>query len=282
MAGRDDSGKYLKHAFLSQYNLILLGGTVLASLIDQSVFPLLMGVGAEAAYLSFVPGMAWFRRRVDAKYEEEARKKAREKREQLIRQMAEPHQQRLAQLQALNEKIKTNIANQGEVVRAILEESVGKAERLAARYVQLAIAHKSFGEYLRVTDRRALANEIVALEAAIKESSARVKELQEQRLGIAKKRAERWDKARENLEVVAHQLATIEELIRLMHEQSIAPKDPELMSADLDRFMADLDDNQDTVRELATLGGHEDEAAIDELELGRIAEQEARQQAGRR
>lgn len=280
MAERVDAGSYLEHAFKSQYNVIMLVASVLFALVDQSILPLLVGVGLEMAYLALVPGMPWFRRRVDAAREKQRREEARQKREQLLTQMADPHRQRLAQLESLNEKIKTNIASQGEVVRAVLEESLSKADRLTTRYVQLAIAHRSFGEYLRTTDRRTLQREIDGLEAARGGASPRVRELQEQRLGIAKKRAERWDRARENLEVVAHQLATIEELICLMHEQSIAPKDPERMSADLDRFMRDLEDNQGTVSELAEIGG-EDEAALEELELGRIAAQEAAENARR-
>jgi hypothetical protein len=59
------SPDYLKPAFYSQYNLILLGGSALFSLASASPLPLLVGVAAEALWLGLGSRLPAFRRRVE-------------------------------------------------------------------------------------------------------------------------------------------------------------------------------------------------------------------------
>lgn len=64
---------YLSPAFYSQYNLILLGGSVLFSLASASPLPLLIGAAGELLWLGLGPRLPAFRRRVDAQADGERR-----------------------------------------------------------------------------------------------------------------------------------------------------------------------------------------------------------------
>ena len=58
-------------AFLNQYNILLLIGAFIASLILASAFPAIVAAGVELIYMIFVPDSALFKRYVEAKYAEE-------------------------------------------------------------------------------------------------------------------------------------------------------------------------------------------------------------------
>lgn len=64
---------YLSTAFYSQYNLILLGGSVLFSLASASPIPLAIGAAAELLWLGIGPRLPAFRRRVEQTLEGERR-----------------------------------------------------------------------------------------------------------------------------------------------------------------------------------------------------------------
>jgi FlaA1/EpsC-like NDP-sugar epimerase len=65
-----------------------------------------------------------------------------------------------------------------------------------------------------------------------------------------KKRVQRFVQAEESREVVSHQLAGIEDVLRLTHEQSIAIRDPEVVSRQLDALTAEVAATEETVREM--------------------------------
>jgi len=64
---------FVSTAFYSQYNLILLGGSALYSLASASLAPLLLGVGAELAWLGIGSRLPAFRRRVEHRVDSEQR-----------------------------------------------------------------------------------------------------------------------------------------------------------------------------------------------------------------
>ena len=61
-------------------------------------------------------------------------------------------------------------------------------------------------------------------------------------------------RTRENLEAIGHQLATITELVHLMHQESLAPAGPAGVSVEIDRVLADFEDGEGALRELLEIG----------------------------
>ena len=82
------------------------------------------------------------------------------------------------------------------------------------------------------------------------DASEKLREVKARRIEILKKRVHRFTQAEENREIVSHQLASIEDMLRLAHEQSIAIRDPEIVTAQLDALTAEVAATEETVREM--------------------------------
>jgi hypothetical protein len=105
---------------------------------------------------------------------------------------------------------------------------------------------------LNATDRKALERELTELENEIVKDpgSEKVVEVKRKRVEILKKRLERFGKAEESREVVSSQLAGFEDLMRLIHEQSITIRDPDTANRQLESVSAEVEASNETVREM--------------------------------
>ena len=107
------------------------------------------------------------------------------------------------------------------------------------------------------------------LEGARFSPNAEARALALRRLGIARRRAHRWDRSHASLEAMAHQLAMIGELVLLTHEQVAAPADPSTATEEIDRVVQELDDSHSTLEELADILGVEEAVEPRVLDMGR-------------
>jgi hypothetical protein len=153
-------------------------------------------------------------------------------------------------------------------MQSVLDECVGLG-RLLASYVRLAIAYKSGKDFFDATSRQMLVDEIESLEASQLALSKRMRALAARRLVIARKRLERWDKTRDDLDAISQQLATIRSLIHMVHELSMTPIDPDAMNGELDGFMSELDEQEGTLRELIQFSAAEEPIDPQVLDRGR-------------
>lgn len=246
---------YLGRVLVHPYNLLIVGSALLLSFIGWSPLLLLLGLGAEIAILCIVPWRGYFRQRIDAQLDEIDRASWARARESLIRQMDIRHQQELARLDRLIERTRENIRRRGGTVPMLLDDGFGLSQLLMT-YIRLAIAHRAGQESLAMTNHTELMETIRSLEAVRNTSAGRTRGLSERRLAIAYRRAECWSQTRERLEIVSQKLATILELIQLMHEKSMTPVDSPSTCVEIDRFMRELDEldnGESTQRELEEL-----------------------------
>lgn len=246
---------YLGRVLVHPYNLLVVGSVLLLSFIGWSPLLLLLGLGAELVILCVLPWRGYFRRSIDAQLDEADRAAWSRARESLIRQMDIRHQQELARLDRLIDRTRENIRRRGGAVPLLLDDGFCLS-RLLMSYIRLAIAHKAGQESLAMTNHTELMETIRSLEAIRSASAGRARGLSERRLTIAYRRAECWSRTREGLEVVSQKLATILELVQLMHEQSMTPVDSPATCMEIDRFMRELDgfdSGESTQRELEEL-----------------------------
>lgn len=246
---------YLGRVLVHPYNLLVVGSVLLLSFIGWSPLLLLLGLGAELVILCVIPWRGYFRRSIDAQLDEADRAAWSRARESLIRQMDIRHQQELARLDRLIDRTRENIRRRGGAVPLLLDDGFCLS-RLLMSYIRLAIAHKAGQESLAMTNHSELMETIRSLEAIRSASAGRARGLSERRLTIAYRRAECWSRTREGLEVVSQKLATILELVQLMHEQSMTPVDSPATCMEIDRFMRELDgfdSGESTQRELEEL-----------------------------
>jgi hypothetical protein len=259
---------YIKHALMHPWHVVVLAGATVFGVANWSLLVLLLVFGgAEVLLLGIVLHLRTFRRYVDERLDQIERARAAEQRASLLLQMGDEHRRELLRLESVVDRIRDATKPHGTAAQIAVEECL----RLLASYVRLAIAYNTSRECLASVDRRMLDEEIRALEGARFSPSPSTRALAHRRLTIARKRADRWDRSREALEAMAHQLAMIGELVQLTHEQVAAPADPTGATDEIDRVVEELDDTQSTFDELAELLGVEEVVEPRILDMGRVA-----------
>ena len=122
---------------------------------------------------------------------------------------------------------------------------------LLTAFLRLLSTLNDHRRYLGIADRDALRRELRLLESELGgQDNPRLREVQEKRADILRRRLERFSQAEESRAVVSHQLASIEDLVKLTHEQSISIRDPSAVTGMLDALAAEVSATEKTVREL--------------------------------
>jgi hypothetical protein len=245
------SPNYLKAAFLLPANLVGLLTAGASSALTGEPLPALVALGVEGLFLGMVPFSKRFQRAVrsrqpGAQDEEVARQQV----DALLADLAPSQREHYQLLVGLKEKILANYAKLpgGRVLSASSEP---KLDALLTSFLRLISTLNQYRTYLNSTDRQSLEKEVRALEAELaQETNPRLKDVKEKRLEILRRRLARFEQAGESRELVSHQLASIEDLMRLTHEQSIAIRDPESVNRQLETLGAEAQATDETVRQM--------------------------------
>ncbi len=239
---------YLKAAFLVPANLFALGTAAVASAVTADPLALLVAAGAESVYLGVLSAAPRFRRAVRAT--SLAAPDRTEEFDQLLAELAPSQREHYGQLRELRNKILANYRKLpgGRVLEA---SSEARVDALLTSFLRLLSTLNSYRKYLNTADRRTVERELASLQEDLaQEDNPRLREVKSRRIEIMGKRLARFEQAEESREVVSHQLAGIEDLLRLTHEQSIAIRDPESVSRQLEALSAEVQSTDETVREL--------------------------------
>lgn len=254
-----DSPSFIKAAFLLPANLVGLLTAGASSLMTQQPLPALVALGVEGLYLGIVPSMKRFQRAVRARSGEAGPDSERKEMDALLAELAPSQREHYQTLVGLKEKILENYRRLpgGKV---LVTDSEPRLDALLTSFLRLVSALNHHRTYLNSTDREQLEKELRALESEVaQETNPRLKDVKEKRLEILRKRVARFEQAGEIREVVSHQLAGIEDLMRLTHEQSITIRDPETVNRQLDVVSAEVEATDETVREMERFMDFQDE-----------------------
>jgi hypothetical protein len=245
-----NSLRYLKAAFLLPSNLVALACATIASLASGEPLALAIVMGVESLYLGLVSTATPFRRAMRAKLNAQIATEEQEEIPALLEALGPSQREHYFALKELRNKILENYQKLpgGRVLVAASEPRV---TALLTSFLRLLFTLNSYRKYLNAADRRNLERELkdlIAEEAG--EENPRIKNVKQKRIEILKQRVERFHQAEESREIVSHQLAGIEDILRLTHEQSIAIRDPESVGRQLEALTAEVRSTQETVREM--------------------------------
>jgi len=255
MAGDKDDGSvnYVKAAFHWQYNLIALAGAVGFAAISASGLPLLLAGGLELIYLSTIPQNSRFQRLVRSwKYAEQ--KKAQQKGlSDLFRELPPEMRSRFARLESVCQAIRENYKRLSSTSQMFAEQMEAKLDGLSQSYVRLLNSAFHHRQYLNTTNFDQIRKEAAALEITMDKEPAKVQEINKKRIEILNKRMEKFDKIKENCKVVDAQCAAIEDVLQLIRDQSVTMRDPQEISDHLDNLVKDVEQTEETVREVESI-----------------------------
>ncbi len=271
MTERETGPNYTKEAFLNRFNLAALAGAVGLSVVTMSPIPLVLAAGAELLYLATVPGLRPYRRLVDSRFHHRRRLRSR-RRDTAIYERLSPNQQATYDsLVALREQIEENYLRLAGGTPVLADQSVRKIDTLLRSFLRLLDQLNAYRRYLTATDRGRIEREIEELRTDLKdEDSERLREIKTRRLEILERRLERFAKGEENREIISHQLAAIEDVLRLIHEQSLTARDPQDISKQIDTLTAEVEETEGTVREMESFLRLQEE--LDEEIAGAVRE----------
>lgn len=241
---------YVKAAFKWQYNLIGLTGVAAYSAISGSGLPLVLAAGLELMYLALVPQNARFRRLVRSwKFEDEKREQKKRLNE-IYRNLPTEMRSRAAYLQQIASAIRANYSQLSYGSHVLASQMDDKLSGLLEGHIRLLQTSRTHREYLKSLNPGQVRSEVEYLEKSLEKEPAKVREINQRRIEILKKRIEKFDKIRENSQVVDAQCAAVEDVLQLIRDQSVTMKDPQQISAQLDHLVADVEQTEQSVREM--------------------------------
>lgn len=244
------SPNYFKTALLMPANLFALAAGGIASLVMGDWVPLAAAAGASGLYLALLSTLPSFRRAVRARAAGLEDVAGEDELNALLGDLAPSQRQHYQELVSLKDRILDSYRKMpgGRVLAASSER---RLEGLLTSFLRLVGTLNSYRRFLSATDREAIQAELAQLEREVAdEKNERLRDVKARRVEILKKRVQRFVQAEESREVVSHQLAGIEDVLRLTHEQSIAIRDPEVVSRQLDALTAEVAATEETVREM--------------------------------
>jgi hypothetical protein len=238
----------LKDAFLAPANLMALATVGIAAAVTENGLPALIALGVEALYLAVLAATPSLRRALRAG----ASRRADPQREAaaLLEELAPSQKEHYFALKELRDRI---LANHRKLPggRVLAASSEARLDELLLSFLRLISSLNHYRKHLNPADRAKVEAEISQLEAELAgDSSERLREVKHKRIEILKKRLMRFAQAQESRELVSHQLAGIEDLLKLTHEQSIAIRDPASIGAQLELLTAEAQATEESVREM--------------------------------
>jgi len=131
-----------------------------------------------------------------------------------------------------------------------LEQMQQRLDGLLQAYLRLLFAGFQHSEYLRTTDANLIKHDLEKLQRSMDSDPPKVQEINRRRIEILNKRLEKFGKVGENQKVVEAQCAAIEDVLELIRDQSVTMRDPQQVSDQLDNLVHDVEQTEETVREV--------------------------------
>jgi DNA repair exonuclease SbcCD ATPase subunit len=157
---------------------------------------------------------------------------------------------RYSYVQQVAQAIRANYSQLSYVSQVFAAQMEKKLDGLLEGYVRLLHTAFTHREYLKSLNPEQVRSEIAALEKTLTAEPAKVREINQRRIEILRKRVGKFEKIRENRQVIDAQCAAIEDVLQLIRDQSVTMRDPQEVSAQLDHLVEDVEQTEQSVREI--------------------------------
>lgn len=241
---------YLKAAFQWQYNLIGLGGAAVASLIAMNPLPIILAAGVELMYLATVPNMPAFKRLIRSREYEAEKKSHDDNLKQMLYALPPERRDRHQHLLQIAAAIRANFARLSSTSQMFVGQMDDRLNGLLTSFVRLANHDMQHVHYLQTTNPDTIRRELAALRDRLPKEALKVQEINAKRIEILQKRLGKYDKIRENRQVIDAQCRAIEDVLQLIREQSMTMSDPQEVSERLELLVKDVESTEVAVREV--------------------------------
>src|SRR5213596_2644719 len=222
--------RYLKQAFREPINIWGMAGFAMTAAYFWDVTPLAAALAAEAVYLAVVPAAPFYRRLVERRAKERARKLREAQREAVIKAFDPREREAVEYLRWMKNQVYSNYKKftTSKQVPANLKTLDQRWED----FVDLLDVYRRRKHHLRSINRQAVQNQLLQAERAVEHSrDDRERRIQRSNVEILKRRVAAFQDIERSVKLVEGQLQSIENFFGLVNDQVVTLPTPERVSS---------------------------------------------------
>jgi len=222
--------RYLKEAFKEPLNFWGMAGFAIAAAYVQDVTPLLAALAAEAVYLAVVPATPFYRRLVERREKERARKLRDAQREAAIKAFDPREREAVEYLRWMKNQIYSNYKK--FTTSKQIPSNLQTLDQRWEDFVDLLDVYRRRKNHLRSINRQAVQNQLKQAEHSIQTATDdRQKRIQQANAEILKRRIAAFNDLERSVRMVEGQLQSIENFFGLVNDQVVTLPTPERVSS---------------------------------------------------
>lgn len=266
-------GKYVKAAFLNQWNLLsFLGGLGFALVSGRFDIAAPLVLASEVLYLGLLGTQPKFQQYVDAQDAKANRVDGSEAAEATIRrimhelptklvQRFEDLRSRCAELRQISMRMREPV--QSGDPPPLDDMQLASLDRLLWMYLRLLYTQFALSQFLQKTSVEQIQADIKQLEARLNSIAAtadddrrqRMRKVVEDNLQTSRSRLDNYQKAHENHELMGLEIDRLENTIRSLSELAVNRQEPNFISGQIDQVAASMKQTERTMGELQFVTG---------------------------
>src|SRR3981081_820480 len=222
--------RYLKEAFKEPINFWGLAGFAIVAAYFQDVTPLMAAMATEALYLAVVPASPFYRRLVERREKERARKLRDAQREAVIKGFDPREREAVEYLRWMKNQIYSNYKK--FTTSKQVPSNIQTLDQRWEDFVDLLDVYRRRKHHLRSINRQAIQNQLVQAERAVEHSKDdRERRIQQSNVEILRRRVAAFKDIERSVKLVEGQLQSIENFFGLVNDQVVTLPTPERVSS---------------------------------------------------
>ena len=253
----------LKELVFNQYQAIVLAGVAAVSAMSMSPLPLMIWGGSELVLLPLLDSRP-LRRFVSRRRQARARAESEASRRQTLEALHPAYARRYEAIQNLCSQIEANYQQLHGLSQAYLGEQRGKLDVITDGCLRRLLALQRYEALLERRSASSVQQQIRALERDLEqpELPERARDALKKNIELKQQLLSSLNEARGTMTVLVAELDSMGSLLEVLHQNSIAMRDPEAVTQELDAIARQSEDSERVVREMEALvraGGAWDE-----------------------
>jgi hypothetical protein len=245
---------YFKYTLVNPYNLTLLGGAIVASVLTLNPLIAVAALGVEGLWLlhgsqsRFMQRLLW-----DPIYEKEKLEFEQRKRLAQVEKLSQRAQDRVLALIDKEKQIQELAAQNPSFAGDMLRGEIVKTHNLVNSFIDLAVTCARYENYLASVDVGQLGQTEQHWQNVIENSTEKTDAIEldiaKKNLAIIKKRIERVSEIRRYLKIAYGQINLIENSFQLLADQIVTMQSPNELSGQLDELLDGVESIKETAKE---------------------------------
>ncbi|HEX3186665.1 MAG TPA: hypothetical protein VHQ94_17855 [Pyrinomonadaceae bacterium] len=247
---------YVKKAFANPYNLSLLAGGLVASVLTFNPLLAVVTVGLEVLWMSNAPGSKKLQEWLwDPQYDAEDQAREDAARAERLKHLEEGDRQRVIDLLARQQEIDSLAAQNPSFTGELLRTELTKTDRLVEAFIEMATTCSRYEYYLESVDVSELERERRRWENVCKTQDPKAAEsgIAGKNLAIIMKRFEKMKEIRQYLMLARGQLDLIENSFQLIADQIVTMQSPQELTGQLDELLDGVESIKQTAADTERL-----------------------------